>query len=89
MRVKIVRGDEGTISLSDLRPGQLAEIVRWDPPAFSAVGRVIQRVGIDIGLVAIGTSITWIPEYVQNASPETHRVRLLKNGDMLRVMGQI
>jgi len=89
MSVEIVRhDDDGTIPMCDLKPGQLAEIVKWSPCGHIAIGHVVQRVGTSLGLVSIGSRRSWCSTYLESVSSKTQRVRVLQDGEMLRVMGQ-
>ncbi len=74
---------EEIIHISELKDGQLAEIVEWSYLSESYVGAIVQKV--DSTLVHVGNEESWIDKFPELCSSLKNKVRILKPGTTLEI----
>lgn len=84
MSVELVNKIDDSVPVIQLKDGQIAIIVKWSNPEYN--GRIVQRYNND--LITLGRPLgnCWINYFKDNISGSSSRVRILKNGELIKVM---
>ena len=85
MSVKLIKNnDDGTICVSDMKDGQLAEVVKWGGSEHAYVGWTIHRCGNRLNM--IGRHCGYSLGIIFEERHEDCRVRLLRPGELIEVV---
>ena len=72
---------DDSIPVSQMRDGQIAEIVSW--PCGLYIADIVQRHGNDLFAIGEESGARWAGFFLTTTTDTSHRVRILRNGTKL------